>query len=128
MWGLGAALHEHAVSDPGWGCFVNRDLADDDAPSHADIPAIEIHFLPELDDKTPPLTIKGVGELGIYGAGAGAGAAGAAVVNAVFNACGVRMGDFPLPWTRCWPAWRAPDSLGLGKRLHRSCTEAAQKP
>lgn len=33
------------------GCFVNRDLADYDAPAHAEIPAIKVHFLPELDDK-----------------------------------------------------------------------------
>ena len=58
-------------------------------PSHADIPAIEVHFLQEVDDKTNPLKIKGVGELGICGAGA-------AVGNAVYNACGVRLRDFPL--------------------------------
>ncbi|MBC7548137.1 MAG: hypothetical protein H7224_05770, partial [Polaromonas sp.] len=40
-------------------------------------------------DKTNPLKIKGVGELGISGAGA-------AVANAVFNACGVRIRDYPL--------------------------------
>lgn len=97
IWGLGAALHEHAVSDPGWGCFVNRDLADYDAPAHADIPAIEVHFLPELDDKTQPLTIKGVGELGIYGAGAAVVAIAAT-------------GGKPPCWqrppaSRPWPAW-----------------------
>ena len=58
-------------------------------PTHADIPNIEAVFLPEVDDKTNPLKIKGVGELGISGAGA-------AVANAVFNACGVRIRDFPL--------------------------------
>ena len=89
IWGVGSALHEHAVIDPRFGCFVNRDLADYHVPSHADIPAIDVHFLPEVDDKTNPLKIKGVGELGICGAGA-------AVANAVFNACGVRIRDFPL--------------------------------
>ena len=56
---------------------------------HADIPAVEIHFLSEVDDKTNPLKIKGIGELGICGAGA-------AVANAVYNACGVRIREFPL--------------------------------
>ncbi|MDB5932414.1 MAG: xanthine dehydrogenase [Polaromonas sp.] len=40
-------------------------------------------------DKTNPLKIKGVGELGISGAGA-------ALANAVFNACGVRIRYYPL--------------------------------
>ena len=42
-----------------------------------------------MDDKTNPLKIKGIGELGICGSGA-------AVANAVYNACGVRIRDFPM--------------------------------
>ena len=89
IWGVGAALHEQAVLDPRYGYFVNHNLADYHVPSHADIPAIEAYFLPEVDDKTNPLKIKGIGELGICGAGA-------AIANAVYNACGVRIRDFPL--------------------------------
>ena len=89
IWGVGSALHEDAVIDPRYGCFVNHDLAEYHVPSHADIPAIEVHFVQEVDDKTNPLKIKGVGELGICGAGA-------AVGNAVYNACGIRLRDFPL--------------------------------
>ena len=89
IWGVGGALFEDAVIDPRDGHFVNHDLAEYHVPAHADIPAIEAHFLPEVDDKTNPLKIKGVGELGICGAGA-------AVANAVYNACGVRIRDFPL--------------------------------
>ncbi len=89
IWGVGAALHEHAVIDPRYGYFVNHDLGSYHVPCHADIPAIEAHFLPEVDDKTNPLKIKGVGELGICGAGA-------AIANAVYNACGVRIHEYPL--------------------------------
>ncbi len=89
IWGVGSALHEHAVIDARHGCFINHDLAEYHLPAHADIPAIEAHFLPEVDDKTNPLKIKGVGELGICGAGG-------AVANAVYNACGVRIREFPL--------------------------------
>ena len=89
IWGVGAALHEHAVVDPRHGHFVNHDLGEYHVPSHADIPAIEAHFIQEVDDKTNPLKIKGVGELGICGAGA-------ALANAVYNACGVRLREFPL--------------------------------
>ena len=89
VWGVGAALHEDAVIDERFGFFVNHDLAEYHVPAHADIPNIEAVFLPEVDDKANPLKIKGVGELGISGAGA-------AVANAVFNATGVRIRDFPL--------------------------------
>jgi xanthine dehydrogenase YagR molybdenum-binding subunit len=89
IWGVGSALHEEAVLDARHGFFVNHDLAEYHVPAHADIPDIEAIFLPEVDDKTNPLKIKGVGELGISGAGA-------AVANAVFNATGVRVRDYPL--------------------------------
>ncbi len=89
IWGVGGALHEEALVDPHVGYFANHDLAGYHVPSHADIPAIDVHFLPEVDDKANPLKIKGVGELGICGAGA-------AVANAVTNACGVRIREFPI--------------------------------
>jgi xanthine dehydrogenase YagR molybdenum-binding subunit len=89
IWGVGAALHEHAVLDARHGYFVNHDLAEYHVPSHADIPAIEAYFLPEVDDKTNPLKLKGMGELGICGAGA-------ALANALYNASGVRVRDFPI--------------------------------
>ena len=89
IWGVGSALHEDGVIDARHGHFVNHDLADYHYPCHLDIPAIEAHFLPEVDDKANPLKIKGVGELGICGAGA-------ALTNAVYNACGVRIRDYPL--------------------------------
>lgn len=89
IWGVGAALHEEAVIDPRHGYFVNNDLAGYHVPSHADIPAIEAVFLDEVDDKTNPLKIKGIGELGISGAGA-------ALANAVYNACGVRVRHYPV--------------------------------
>ena len=89
IWGVGSALHEDAVIDKRDGHFVNHDLAEYHVPSHADIPKIDVYFLNEIDDKTNPIKIKGVGELGICGAGA-------AVANAVYNATGVRIRDFPL--------------------------------
>ena len=89
IWGVGSALHEDAVIDVRDGHFVNHDLAEYHMPSHADIPKIDVFFLNEIDDKTNPLKIKGVGELGICGSGA-------AVANAVYNATGVRVRDFPI--------------------------------
>jgi xanthine dehydrogenase YagR molybdenum-binding subunit len=89
IWGVGTALHEEAALDGRHGFFANHDLAEYHVPVHADIPAIEAHLLPEVDDKTNPLKIKGIGELGISGAAA-------AVANAVYNACGVRVREFPI--------------------------------
>ncbi|MDB5424971.1 MAG: xanthine dehydrogenase family protein molybdopterin-binding subunit [Phenylobacterium sp.] len=87
--GLGAALTEELVLDPRFGSFVNRDLAEYHVPAHADATDIEVVLLPELDDKASPLKSKGVGELAICGAGA-------SIANAVYNACGVRIRDYPL--------------------------------
>ena len=88
IWGVGSSLMEDAVIDKRDGHFVNHDLAEYHVPSHADIPKIDVFFLNEVDDKTNPLKIKGVGELGICGAGA-------AVANAVYTATGVRVREFP---------------------------------
>jgi xanthine dehydrogenase YagR molybdenum-binding subunit len=87
--GIGAALTEELVMDPRFAAYVNHDLAEYHVPVHADVPSIDVSFLPELDDKASPLKAKGLGELGICGAGA-------AVANAVYNACGVRIRDYPL--------------------------------
>ena len=87
--GLGAALMEDLVMDPRFGGYVNHDLAEYHVPVNADVPKLEVVFLPEEDDKVSPIKAKGVGELGICGVGA-------SVANAVYNACGVRIRDYPL--------------------------------
>ncbi|UPJ74135.1 xanthine dehydrogenase family protein molybdopterin-binding subunit [Bradyrhizobium sp. 187] len=90
VFGVGAALHEDLVLDPRFGHFVNHDLAEYHVPVHADIPAsLEAVFLPELDERSNPLKSKGIGELGICGAGA-------AIANAVYNACGARIRNYPI--------------------------------
>ncbi len=87
--GVGAALMEELTVDTRFGYFVNHDMAEYHVPVHADIPEQDVLFIEELDDKSSPMKAKGVGELGICGAGA-------AVANAVYNACGVRIRDYPL--------------------------------
>jgi xanthine dehydrogenase YagR molybdenum-binding subunit len=89
IFGIGGALEEQVVMDLRTGHFVNHDLAEYHVPVHADIPELDAIFLEELDDKSNPLKSKGIGELGICGAGA-------AVANAVYNACGVRVRDYPI--------------------------------
>jgi xanthine dehydrogenase YagR molybdenum-binding subunit len=89
IFGIGAALEEGMTLDPRFGSFVNTDLAEYLVPVHADVPAVEAFFLPELDTKSNPLKSKGIGELGICGAGA-------SIANAVYNACGTRIRDYPI--------------------------------
>jgi xanthine dehydrogenase YagR molybdenum-binding subunit len=89
VFGIGAALTEALELDPRFGSYMNRDLAQYHVPVHADVPAIDAIFLPELDPESNPLKSKGIGELGICGAGA-------AVANAIYNACGVRVRDYPV--------------------------------
>ena len=87
--GAGAALMEELVVDKRYGFFVNHDLAGYEVPVHADIPHQEVIFLDETDPMSSPMKAKGVGELGICGVGA-------AVANAVYNATGVRVRDYPI--------------------------------
>ena len=87
--GVGAALMEDLVVDCRYGFFVNHDLAGYEVPVHADIPHQDVIFLDEVDNKSSPMKAKGVGELGLCGVGA-------AVANAVYNATGVRVRDYPI--------------------------------
>jgi xanthine dehydrogenase YagR molybdenum-binding subunit len=97
VFGIGAALEESLVLDARSGAFVNHDLAEYHVPVHADVPEIDAIFLPELDDKANPLKSKGIGELGICGAGA-------ALANAIYNACGARVRDYPITLDKLLPA------------------------
>jgi xanthine dehydrogenase YagR molybdenum-binding subunit len=87
--GIGAALTEDLIHDQRNGKLVNRDLAEYHVPVNADVPQLEVHFLDERDIYANPIHAKGIGELGISGAAP-------AVANAVYNACGVRVREFPI--------------------------------
>ncbi|MBR0694241.1 aldehyde oxidoreductase molybdenum-binding subunit PaoC [Bradyrhizobium lablabi] len=87
--GVGAALMEALVVDKRHGFFVNHDLAGYEVPVHADIPHLDMIFLDETDPMSSPMKAKGVGELGICGAAA-------AVANAVYNATGIRVREYPI--------------------------------
>jgi xanthine dehydrogenase YagR molybdenum-binding subunit len=89
IWGVGSALTEGNTPDPRYGSLINQDLAQYLVPVQLDIGELDAIMLDEVDDKANPMGIKGVGELGISGAGA-------AVANAIYNACGVRVRDYPI--------------------------------
>ena len=87
-WGIGAALTEENHIDARYGSFVNQDLANYHVAVNADVGDMDVVFLHEDDPHGGPLGSKGVGELGICGAGA-------AIINAIHNATGARIRDFP---------------------------------
>lgn len=87
--GVGAALMEELAVDERFGFFVNHDLAGYEVPVHADIQQQEVVFLDEVDAMSSPMKAKGVGELGLCGVSA-------AIANAVYNATGVRVREYPI--------------------------------
>lgn len=103
--GVGAALMEALHIDKRQGFFVNHDLAGYEVPVHADIPAQEVVFLDETDPMSSPMKAKGVGELGICGVGA-------AVANAIHNATGMRVRDYPITLDKLLPGM--PERAELG--------------
>ena len=88
IFGIGSALTEELVHDLRDGHIVNHNLAEYHVPVNLDVPQIDAVFLEERDSWANPMQSKGVGELGISGAGA-------AITNAIFNATGVRVRDYP---------------------------------
>lgn len=99
--GLSMALHENSVLDPRTGHVVNHDFAGYHIAANADVEEIEAHWLPEHDPHVNAMGSKGIGEIGIVGTAA-------AVSNAVWHACGVRVRDLPITLEKVLP--------GLGER------------
>ncbi|MFJ4835425.1 xanthine dehydrogenase family protein molybdopterin-binding subunit [Streptomyces sp. NPDC088747] len=87
--GLGMALTEGSTMDPAFGDFTEADLAAYHVPAHADVPAVEAHWIDEDDPHLNPMGSKGIGEIGIVGTAA-------AIGNAVHHATGVRFRELPL--------------------------------
>ena len=89
VFGIGMALHEEAhdrsrarpVHEP-----QSRRVPRAGERRHPDI---EVIFVDEHDDKTNPLGVKGLGEIGIVGTAA-------AVANAIYHATGKRVRDLPI--------------------------------
>ncbi|MCD9032584.1 xanthine dehydrogenase family protein molybdopterin-binding subunit [Luteimonas sp. Y-2-2-4F] len=94
--GIGAALSEELAVDERLGFFVNHDLAGYEVPVHADVPVQEVVFLDEADADSSPMKAKGVGELGLCGVSA-------AIANAIHNATGVRVRDYPITLDKLLP-------------------------
>ncbi|RVV99329.1 xanthine dehydrogenase family protein molybdopterin-binding subunit [Mesobaculum littorinae] len=94
--GIGMALTEEMLFDTRDGHVVNNDFAEYHLPVNLDVPKLEVHFLQERDPYANPMQAKGIGELGICGAAA-------AVTNAIHNATGVRIRDYPATLDKILP-------------------------
>ena len=86
--GLGLALMEETQFDERNGRVMNPSLAEYHVPVHLDVPEIDVIWT-DIADPHSPMGAHGVGEIGITGVGA-------AVANAVYNACGKRVRDLPI--------------------------------
>ncbi|OLF39118.1 MULTISPECIES: xanthine dehydrogenase family protein molybdopterin-binding subunit [unclassified Psychrobacter] len=89
IFGIGSALMEEVIHDKHDGRLCNHDLAEYHVPVNADVPQLEVILLEEDDPYTNPMHIKGIGETSISGSAA-------AIANAIYNAVGVRVYDFPI--------------------------------
>jgi CO/xanthine dehydrogenase Mo-binding subunit len=86
--GIGMALLEETISDPGTGRIANATLGDYLVPVNADVPDMDVLFVGE-PDRFNPIGVKGVGEIGLVGIAA-------AIANAVFHATGRRIRSLPI--------------------------------
>ncbi|MGP5202750.1 molybdopterin cofactor-binding domain-containing protein [Psychrobacter aquimaris] len=89
VFGIGSALMEQVIHDKRDGRLCNHNLAEYHVPVNADVPQLDVILVEEDDPYTNPMHIKGIGETAIAGAAA-------AIANAVYNAVGVRVYDFPI--------------------------------
>jgi xanthine dehydrogenase YagR molybdenum-binding subunit len=86
--GIGMALLEQTVSDPGTGRIANATFGDYLVAVNADVPDIDVIFAGEPDPMNP-VGVKGVGEIAIVGVAP-------AIANAVFHATGRRIRSLPI--------------------------------
>jgi xanthine dehydrogenase YagR molybdenum-binding subunit len=89
VWGVSFALYEEGHVDPVYGRIANESLAEYHVPVNADIGTIDVTVLNIPDTKFNPIGSRGIGEIGITGAAA-------AVANAIYNATGKRIRQYPI--------------------------------
>jgi xanthine dehydrogenase YagR molybdenum-binding subunit len=86
--GIGTAMFEEILSDPGSGRIANATFGDYLIPVNGDVPDMDVVFVGEPDPANP-LGAKGVGEVGYVGIPA-------AIANAVYHATGRRLRSLPI--------------------------------
>lgn len=89
VWGAGYALTEAIHHHTDSASFINPDFGEYHIAVNRDIADVTLDFLETPDYEASPIGAKGIGELGITGAGA-------AIANAIADATGVRIREFPI--------------------------------
>ncbi|WOI39030.1 xanthine dehydrogenase family protein molybdopterin-binding subunit [Alteromonas sp. CI.11.F.A3] len=89
VWGAGYALTEGIHHHTDTASFINPDFGEYHIAVNRDIADVALDFLETPDYEASPIGAKGIGELGITGAGA-------AIANAIADATGVRVREFPI--------------------------------
>lgn len=89
VWGIGMALEEDSHLDNTYGRIVNNNIAEYHVPVNADVGILDVKVLGIPDTKFNPQGARGVGEIGITGIAG-------AINNAIYNATGKRVRNFPI--------------------------------
>jgi xanthine dehydrogenase YagR molybdenum-binding subunit len=89
VWSISKALREETISDHHFGKYMNQNLAEYHIPVHADIHQLDVLFIDEKDEIVNEVGSKGLGEIGLVGMPP-------AIANAIFNATGKRINQFPI--------------------------------
>jgi xanthine dehydrogenase YagR molybdenum-binding subunit len=111
--GLGFALTEGRVEDPGSGRVLTSDLVTYRLPTIMDAPRVETIFVDRADTEANETGAKGLGEPPII-------PTAPAIANAIFNATGVRPIDLPMDRVRLLPLFEKlrealPEPAGGGR-------------
>ena len=97
VFGIGMALLEGSHLEEKTGRYANANFADYLVATNADVPYIDVHFIVKPDMIFNSLGARGIGEIGVTGMPA-------AIANAVYNATGRRVREFPILPEKLLPA------------------------
>lgn len=106
--GMGMALYEEKIMDRRNGMLINDSMHQYMVPTIADAPDSIVCLPVELLDASNSINAKGIGEPPLV-------ATGAAIANAIHNALGVRMRDYPITPRRVLGALAEKRAAGGGR-------------
>lgn len=120
-WGISLALYEHATLDKKPGRWVNNNLAEYHIPTNLDIGAVDAFWVDEQDFHINPLGAKGIGEIGITGAGAAERMPSTTSPGSAYATCLLLLTSCLYPdavellrWRLCWPSFSYFSEVNLG--------------
>jgi CO/xanthine dehydrogenase Mo-binding subunit len=106
--GLGTGTMEELVLDPKTGRALNASLMDYKIPSTEDVPAVMTVDFVETPQKDGPMGARGIGEHTMI-------PTPAAIANALYDACGVRISEMPVTAEKVWRALREKERREKGE-------------